>query len=103
MDRCVDRPSASMILTMEDKQVLVFSEKSISNKDSRSHSNRIRSNGNWPWCPDLQYSDSTHRGSLPHHRPSVSMIFTIVSIMGADGLAMKIKFQPRASAYPTCM
>ena len=77
--------------------------KSINNKDARSHSNRIRSNGIDIGVLTCNILISTHRGSLPHHRPSIPMILTIVSIMGADGLAMQLKFQPQATACPTCM
>ena len=43
MDHCITRPSAAIILAMEHKQVLVFGEKNIDNKDARSHSNSISS------------------------------------------------------------
>ena len=31
------------------------------------------------------------------------MIFTIANIMGVDGLAMQVKFQPQGTTYPTYM
>ena len=56
-----------------------------------------------PWCSDLQYADfhtSCLLASAGHQYP---MTLTVVTIMGADGLAMQIKFQPQAAAYPTYM
>ena len=79
---------------MEDKQVLVFNEESINNKDARSHSNRIRSNGIGLGVVVSNILISAHHGSLPHQA---------ISIMGADGLAMQVKFQPQAIAYPAYM
>ena len=66
MDHCVAKPSASMILTMEDKQVPVFNEERIDNKDARSHSNRIRSNGIGLGILTCNILISAHHGSLPH-------------------------------------
>ena len=66
MDHCVSMPSASMILTMEDWQVLVFNEESINNKDARSHSNKIRSNGIGLGVLISNILISAHHGSLPH-------------------------------------
>ena len=65
IDHCVAKPSASMILTMGDKLVLVFNEKSINNKDGRSHSNRIRSNGIGLCVLTCNILISIHRSSLP--------------------------------------
>ena len=66
MDHCVARPSASMILTMEDKQVLVFNEESINNKDAKGHSNDIWNNGIGLGVLTCNILISTHPGSLPH-------------------------------------
>ena len=50
---------------MEDKQVLVFNEKSINNKDARGHSNSTSSNGIGLGVLTWNILISTHRGSLP--------------------------------------
>ena len=102
IDHCISRPSAAIILTMEHKRVLVFDEKSVGNKDARSHSNNISSN-------DIGPTVLTENILIQHivapclTRPSVSMILTIANIMGADGLEMQVKFQPQGTAYPTYM
>ena len=70
MYHCVARPSASMILTVGDKQVLVLNEESINNKDARSHSNRIRSNGIILGVLTCNIRISIYHGSWPHQATS---------------------------------
>ena len=96
------RPFASMILSMEDKQVLVFDEKSINNKDARSCSNSISSNNISLGVLIWNILISTHRGSLPCQAiPTHDIDYS--QFHGCfDGPAMQVKFQPQGT-FPTKM
>ena len=87
---------------MEDKQVLVYNEKSINNKDARATATApaamVLALVFWRgifWFQPIMAPCLA--------RPSIPVILIIANIMGVDGLAMQVKLQPQGTTYPTYM